>query len=89
MTVTATTAQDQRARDERLRWHCRRALLELDIVFSRFWAEQGDAPLSSEDAASMERLLELEDHPLWDLVNGKTELPTEQDKNLLERWRKL
>lgn len=78
-----------RIRDDRLRWHCRRALLELDIVFSRFWAEQAGQPLAAEDAASLTRLLALEDHPLWDLVSGKAEIDSEADKKLLARLRRL
>ena len=58
------------ARMERLKWHCRRALLELDIVFQRYWAQQGDE-LDAEGESSLERLLAYEDHDLWDLVNGR------------------
>jgi antitoxin CptB len=82
---------EERARDERLRWHCRRALLELDIVFSRFWAGQGGAPLTPAEAESMTRLLALEDHPLWDLVNGSgsAEGLPESDADFLVRLRQL
>ena len=84
------TEQD-RIRDDRLRWHCRRALLELDIVFSRFWAAQGDSPLSAGEADSMQRLLALEDHPLWDLVNGSrsAENMSAEDAAVLARLRQL
>lgn len=63
---------DRQARLGRLRWHCRRALLELDLVFQRFWERQGDM-LSEEDEAVLARLLALEDHDLWALVSGKTQ----------------
>lgn len=69
-------------RDDRLRWHCRRALLELDIVFSRFWAAQGDRQLSDEAAQELQSLLALEDHELWQLVSGTQVLP-EENKVLL------
>ncbi|MBX9849636.1 MAG: succinate dehydrogenase assembly factor 2 [Rhodocyclaceae bacterium] len=86
----STTAADSRhARDERLRWHCRRALLELDIVFTRFWAERQGQPLDDEEAASLTRLLALEDYPLWDLVSGKNEFIPPADKKLLELLRRL
>jgi succinate dehydrogenase flavin-adding protein (antitoxin of CptAB toxin-antitoxin module) len=83
--------QDERVRDDKLRWHCRRALLELDIVLARFWAEQGDKPLSESDARSMERLLMLEDHPLWDLVSGRAEVQgmCNNDMRFLARLRSL
>jgi succinate dehydrogenase flavin-adding protein (antitoxin of CptAB toxin-antitoxin module) len=45
--------EDRKARINRLKWHCRRALLELDLVFDRFWEryedsldEQGEAVLA-------------------------------------------
>ena len=63
---------DRQARLGRLRWHCRRALLELDLVFQLFWERQGDM-LSEEDEAVLARLLALEDHDLWALVSGKTQ----------------
>ncbi len=83
--------EQERIRDDRLRWHCRRALLELDIVFSRFWAGQGDVPLTPTEAESMTRLLALEDHPLWYLVNGSRsdqDLPKD-DAAFLARLRRL
>jgi antitoxin CptB len=61
---------ERRARLGRLKWHCRRALLELDLVFQRFWERHGDA-LDLQGEAALTRLLELEDHELWALVSGK------------------
>ncbi|HWT53338.1 MAG TPA: succinate dehydrogenase assembly factor 2 [Rhodocyclaceae bacterium] len=83
--------EQERIRDDKLRWHCRRALLELDIVLSRLWAEQGDKPLTESEARSMERLLALEDHPLWDLVSGRSEVEgmSESDTRFLARLRML
>lgn len=83
--------EQERIRDDKLRWHCRRALLELDIVLARFWAAQNGRPLSEGDARSMERLLMLEDHPLWDLVSGRTEVQgiCENDMRFLARLRSL
>ena len=63
-------ADDQGRQQQRLRWHCRRALLELDLVFQRFWLKAGDG-LGDEDAAALERLLEMEDHDWWELVSGR------------------
>jgi antitoxin CptB len=62
----------RRIRLGKLRWHCRRALLELDLVFQRFWARQGDQVDEAMEAA-LERLLVMEDHDLWQLVSGRTE----------------
>jgi succinate dehydrogenase flavin-adding protein (antitoxin of CptAB toxin-antitoxin module) len=59
-----------RVRTEKLRWHSRRALLELDLVLQRFWQRQPDI-LGERQAAQLERLLALEDHDLWDLLSGR------------------
>lgn len=70
------TEDDRQARLGRLRWHCRRALLELDLVFQRFWESQGET-LTARDEIILARLLALEDHDLWALLSGraKTEDP--------------
>jgi antitoxin CptB len=60
----------RRVRTEKLRWHSRRALLELDLVLQRFWQRQPDI-LGEGQAAVLERLLALEDHDLWDLLSGR------------------
>jgi antitoxin CptB len=76
----------RRARLERLRWHCRRALLELDIVFERFWQQAGE--LDEKDEAALERLLAMEDHDLWYLVSGRTETDDPLTKSMVERLRR-
>jgi antitoxin CptB len=80
--------EQRRIRRERLRWHCRRALLELDIVFQRFWAEVGDG-LDDATAATLERLLELEDHDLWELISGRSDTDDPQLQRLAGRLRDL
>jgi len=80
--------EQRRIRRERLRWHCRRALLELDIVFQRFWERTGDE-LDEATATTMERLLEMEDHDLWELVSGRTATDDPQIMGLVEHLRGL
>lgn len=53
----------------RLRWQCRRALLELDLVFKRFLERDFDQ-LDDDQLVALEELLRLEDHDLWAVVNG-------------------
>ncbi len=60
------------ARMGRLKWHSRRALLELDIVLQQYWARQGD-DLDDRSEAALTRLLALEDHDLWDMVSGRAD----------------
>jgi antitoxin CptB len=59
-----------RAALERLKWRSRRGLLELDLVFERFW-KAGGTRLSDEDAAALEKLLAMPDNDLLDLVMGR------------------
>jgi antitoxin CptB len=75
-----------RVRTEKLRWHSRRALLELDLVLQRFWQRQPDI-LGERQAVMLERLLALEDHDLWDLLSGRcsNDDPTVQDMVALLR----
>jgi antitoxin CptB len=80
--------EQQRIRREKLRWHCRRALLELDIVFQRFWERIGDE-LDDATATQLERLLELEDHDLWDLVSGRASTEDPLMTSMVERLRAL
>ncbi|MEX2239821.1 MAG: succinate dehydrogenase assembly factor 2 [Burkholderiales bacterium] len=56
---------DRAARD-RLKWKCRRGLLELDLVLERYLRQY------PEDA-ELEPLLELPDNDLWDIVSGRSE----------------
>jgi succinate dehydrogenase flavin-adding protein (antitoxin of CptAB toxin-antitoxin module) len=64
----------ERAALERLKWHSRRGLLELDLVFERFWKGSGEK-LDDKQAAQLARLLELPDNDLLDLVMGRTHAP--------------
>ncbi len=68
----------------RLKWHSRRALLEVDLVLERFWQRQGDAPLEDAQAQLLGELLLLEDHDLWDMMCGRQEIPNPRWKPLIE-----
>jgi antitoxin CptB len=50
----------------RLRWKCRRGLLELDIVLERFLRQDVSKDQLSE-------LLDLPDNDLWDIVAGRSD----------------
>jgi antitoxin CptB len=75
-----------RVRSERLRWHSRRALLELDLVLQRFWQKQPEV-LGEKQAEILERLLVMEDHDLWELLSGRQDAgdPVLQDMVVLLR----
>ena len=57
---------------EKLKWNCRRGLLELDLVLGRF-LETEAAGLDERALASIGELLELPDNDLWDIVKGASE----------------
>ena len=80
--------ETRRARRERLRWHCRRALLELDLVFQRYWARVGDG-IGEQDEAALERLLAMEDHDLWALVSGREIAADPKQAAMIERLREV
>jgi len=64
--------QDDPARRRRLRWRARRGLLENDLVVTRFLDAHEDA-LSDADVAGLDRLLDLTDNELLDLILGRAE----------------
>ena len=70
----------------RIRWHCRRALLELDLIFQDFLAVEFDR-LGEEELAILEELLALEDQELWALVNGTHPDPLPRWAGMVEKLR--
>jgi len=56
----------------RLRWQCRRGMLENDLVLERFLDLHG-AGLEGERLAAFSALLEYPDDELWSLVSGQGE----------------
>jgi antitoxin CptB len=77
----------ERARGDRLRWRCRRGMLENDLVLERFLAVQGPR-LSVDDERDLDALLDLPDQALWDLITGRSE-PEERLRSLVERLRAI
>ena len=63
---------DDPRRLARVRWRCRRGMLENDLVLARFLAQRGDA-LTEDDVSMLDRLLELPDNELWDLIARRSE----------------
>ncbi len=56
----------------RLRWQCRRGLLELDLVLERFLEKYGER-LTGEALKSFQTLLTYRDDDLWDLIRARSE----------------
>ena len=55
----------------RLRWRCRRGLLENDLLIERFFARP--APVTVAEAAGLGALMDLADNDLLDLFLGRRE----------------
>ena len=53
----------------RLRWRCRRGMLENDLVLARYLDARG-ASLRESEVAMLDSLLELPDGELWALIAG-------------------
>ena len=70
----------------RLRWKCRRGLLELDLVLERFLLREATR-LTDEELARLGELLENQDNDLWDIVNGRSERFDARHGKLIERLR--
>ena len=54
----------------RLRWRCRRGLLELDLALQRFVEAELDA-LSAPERLALAELLDYPDNELWDVLSGR------------------
>jgi antitoxin CptB len=61
---------DERLR--RIRWRCRRGMLENDLVLTRFLDRCG-SELTDADIASLDALLDLSDNALWDVIAGRVD----------------
>ena len=53
----------------RLKWKCRRGVLELDLVLQGFIEKH----LQEKDVNSLNELLDLQDIDLWAIVSGRSE----------------
>lgn len=53
----------------KITWHCRRGMLELDLIFQRFLAQYLDE-MSESQLASFERLLTAQDPDLYAWLMG-------------------
>ena len=65
---------------DRLRWKCRRGLLELDIVLERYLRRH------PEDG-ELTQILDLPDNDLWDIVAGRSDNYLPHLKDLVARLR--
>lgn len=67
---------------QRVRWRCRRGLLELDIVLGRFIQQYPG--LSTQQKLAFDGLLDMPDNELWDMISGKKSVLQEDQRALME-----
>lgn len=86
--MTSQDAGQEAAILQRVRWRCRRGLLELDIVLRRF-VEAHYANLSSTERQIFEEFLDMPDNPLWDMISCRNEAGSAEQNALLEKIRSV
>lgn len=73
-----------RAARERLKWKCRRGLLELDLILQRF-LERSD--IGEDDRVRLDELLDLPDNDLWQIVSGRSDRFAQRHRGIVARLR--
>ncbi|HKO89465.1 MAG TPA: succinate dehydrogenase assembly factor 2 [Burkholderiales bacterium] len=68
--MSATTDHPSEVARRRLRWHCRRGMLENDLVLEHYLHQHADA-LDVDRLERMNRLLAYDDVTLWELLSGR------------------
>lgn len=68
----------------RLRWQCRRGMLELDVLLGNF-LEEAFSSLSPEDQATFVQLLECNDQLLFDWFTEKKLVEDENLRMMVQR----
>ena len=76
---------DDRVRD-RIRWHCRRGMLELDLVLNRF-VDRHLARLEPPKLAAFNALLARADPELLDLVMGRVDAVEPDEREVVALMR--
>ncbi len=75
----------------KLKWRCRRGLLENDLFIERFFARH-EASLTMRHAAALNELMDLADNDLLDLLLSRTEpegaIKTSDVREVLEMLRR-
>ena len=78
MNAIAVPMIDERALSK-LRWRCRRGLLENDLFIERFFTRHADAGISVTQADGLTMLMDLSDNDLLDLLLCRKEPSGELD----------
>lgn len=68
---------------QRMRWRCRRGLLELDILLLRF-VERHYAALTGAERLTFDAILDMPDNPLWDIISGRQDAASDEMRAIFE-----
>ena len=72
----------------RIRWRCRRGLLENDIILTRYLdAIAGE--IGEQDLIALDRLLDMNDSELWDLLCARTDTHDKELQSLVLQLRQV
>ncbi len=78
-----TENRKQETELQRVRWRCRRGLLELDIIFGRF-VDAHYVYLTEAERQTFDEFLDMPDNPLWDMISGRQIAGSDAQAALLE-----
>jgi antitoxin CptB len=67
---------------DRVRWHCRRGMLELDLLLQRF-VDRHLESLTSDEMERFKAVLDLQDGDLWQLLSGRADVEDERLKPIV------
>ncbi|MGH8769850.1 MAG: succinate dehydrogenase assembly factor 2 [Burkholderiales bacterium] len=79
---------DSAADLNRMRWQCRRGMLELDLTLAQF-LETEYPQLPENLRKALRELLELSDPDLWDAICGVAEPPDQDIRSVLAMLRHI
>lgn len=71
---------------DRVRWRCRRGMLELDIVLQEF-VDKHYMRLSEIELQQFDTLLNFPDNDLWDMITAKKEIEDIKLRSVLQLLR--
>ena len=70
----------------KIRWHCRRGLLELDLILEQFTQLHLDG-LGAGELERFRELLAFPDNDLFDLIMGRAQSPDQRFESVLQLLR--
>ena len=73
----------------RICWRCRRGLLENDIVLTRYLDSVADRRVGEREIEALDRLLDVNDNAMWDLLSGRADSDDDEVQRLVCRMRRL